>query len=56
MLPIRPTSRFQKDLKKAKAQGNELEQVKKALVILSIPKLLPSSFKNHKLKRCVEGF
>ncbi len=50
MLPIRPTSRFQKDLKKAKAQGHDLEQVKKALEILSIPKPLPSSFKDHKLK------
>jgi len=40
MLPIRPTSKFKKDLKKLTT----------ALKKLSIPKPLPAAFKDHKLK------
>ena len=40
MLPIRPTSRFKKDLKKL---GTVLEK-------LSVPQPLPLVFKDHKLK------
>jgi mRNA interferase YafQ len=50
MLPIRPTSRFKKDLKKAKRQRHDLEHLKRVLVQLSRSKSLLSSYKDHKLK------
>ena len=50
MLPVRPTNRFKKDLKKAIAQGRDLTKLKKALEILSIPEPLPLEFRDHKLK------
>ena len=50
MLPVRPTNRFKKDLKKAIAQGRDLTKLKKALEILSIPEPLPVEFRDHKLK------
>ncbi len=37
MLPIRPTNRFRKDLKKAVAQGREIKKLEKVLELLSIP-------------------
>ena len=50
MLPIRPTNRFKRDLKKVIAQGRDLKKLKKALEILSIPEPLPIEFRDHKLK------
>ncbi len=50
MLPIRPTSKFKKDLKKAIKQGRNLKKLETALEILSIPQPLPAEFKDHKLK------
>ena len=50
MLPIRPTSRFQKDLKRASSQGRDLDKVKYVLEILSIPRPLPQKYRDHKLK------
>ena len=50
MLPIRPTSRFKKDLKKAIAQGKNIDKLKKVIEQLSIPAPLPAKYKDHKLK------
>ena len=50
MLPIRPTSRFKKDLKKAIKQDRDLKKLDVALKALSIPQPLPAEFKDHKLK------
>lgn len=50
MLPIRPTSRFRKDLKKAASQGRNLDLVKEVLETLAIPQPLPPHFRDHKLK------
>lgn len=50
MLPIRPTNKFKKDLKRAVAQGRDLRKLKKVLEILSIPEPLPIEFRDHKLK------
>ena len=50
MLPIRPTNRFKKDLKRAVAQGRDLSKLKKVLEILSIPEPLPIEFQDHRLK------
>jgi mRNA interferase YafQ len=50
MLPIRPTNRFKKDLKRAVAQGRDLSKLKKVLEILSMPESLPTEFQDHKLK------
>lgn len=50
MLPIRPTNKFKKDLKRAVAQGRDLSKLKKVLEILSIPEPLPIEFRDHKLK------
>jgi mRNA interferase YafQ len=50
MLPIRPTSQFKKDLKKAAKQGRDLDKIRKVLEKLSIPEPLPTSFRDHKLK------
>jgi len=50
MLPIRPTSRFKKDLKKAIKQGRDLKKLGAVLKTLSIPRPLPAEFKDHKLK------
>jgi mRNA interferase YafQ len=50
MLPIRPTSRFRKDLKRASSQGRDLDTVKYVLEILSVPRPLPQKYRDHKLK------
>jgi mRNA interferase YafQ len=50
MLPIRPTSRFKRDLKKAGRQGRDLDRLKYVLETLAVPQPLPSEFKDHKLK------
>jgi len=52
MLPIRPTSRFKRDLKRAGRQGQDLDndKLKHVLETLAIPEALPPEFKDHKLK------
>jgi len=50
MLPIRPTSRFKKDLKRAARQGQDLDKLKQVIQKLAIPEALPKEFKDHKLK------
>jgi mRNA interferase YafQ len=50
MLPIRPTTRFKKDLKRAAKQNRDLAKLKKILEQLAIPAPLPPGYKDHKLK------
>ncbi len=50
MLPIRLTSKFKKDLKRAAKQKPNFEILRQILERLSIPKPLLSKFKDHKLK------
>ncbi len=50
MLPIRPTSRFRKDLKKALAQGRDLTKLEEVLRTLAIPRPLPPEYRDHRLK------
>lgn len=50
MLPIRPTYQFKKDLKKAAAQGRDLEKLQRVLETLAIPEPLTPEFRDHKLK------
>jgi len=56
MLPIRPTKRFRKDLKKAVAQGRNMKKLEKILEILSIPEPLPPEHHDHKLKGFWQDF
>ncbi|MCP4669271.1 MAG: type II toxin-antitoxin system YafQ family toxin [Deltaproteobacteria bacterium] len=56
MLPIRPTSRFKKDLKKAIRQGRDLKLLHYVLEKLAIPEPLPSKHKDHKLKGAWRDF
>lgn len=50
MLPIRPTPQFRRDLKKAKKQGRNLEQVRLVLEQLASLQPLPRRYRDHKLK------
>jgi mRNA interferase YafQ len=50
MLPIRPTSQFKKDLKRAKKQGCNLELLHRVLQQLAEMDPLAPSFRDHKLK------
>ena len=50
MLPIRPTTRFKKDLKRAAKQNRDLKKLKIILEQLAIPAPLPPRYKDHKLK------
>ncbi|OIN97007.1 MAG: damage-inducible protein [Deltaproteobacteria bacterium CG1_02_45_11] len=50
MLPVRPTARFKKDLKKAAGQGRSLQKLKYVLEKLAVPEPLPPEFRDHKLK------
>ncbi len=50
MLPIRPTSIFKKDLKRAVKQSRNIKKLEKVLVQLAIPAPLLSKHKDHKLK------
>jgi mRNA interferase YafQ len=50
MLPIRPTTRFKKDLKRAAKQNRDLAKLKIILEQLAIPAPLPPRYKDHKLK------
>ena len=50
MLPIRPASRFKKDLKRAAKQSRNIKKLQQVLEQLAIPAPLPSKHKDHKLK------
>lgn len=50
MLPIRPTSRFKKDYKRAVKQGRNIKKLKQVLERLAIPAPLSPNHKDHKLK------
>ncbi len=50
MLPIRPTSRFKRDLKRSARQGQDLDKLKHVLETLAVPEALPPEFRDHKLK------
>ncbi len=50
MLPIRLTSKFKKDLKRAANQKHNFEKLRQILEQLSIPEPLLPKFKDHKLK------
>jgi mRNA interferase YafQ len=50
MLPIRPTSRFKKDLKRAAKQGQNIKKLQQVLEQLAMPAPLASKHKDHKLK------
>jgi mRNA interferase YafQ len=56
MLPIRPTSQFKKDLKRASRQGRNIGRVKEVLEILAEPRPLPKIFKDHSLKGAWRDF
>ena len=50
MLPIRPTSRFKKDLKRAAKQGRNIKKLRRVLEQLAIPAPLHPRYKDNKLK------
>ncbi len=50
MLPVRPTVQFKKDLKKAKKQGRDLDQVKMVLELLCRMQPLTNRYRDLKLK------
>jgi len=50
MLPIRPTSRFKKDLKRAMRQRRNINKLHRILEQLAIPAPLLPKYKDHKLK------
>ena len=50
MLPIRPTSRFKKDLKRAAKQRRNIKKLQHVLEQLAIPTPLLPKHKDHKLK------
>jgi mRNA interferase YafQ len=50
MLPIRPTSKFKKDLKRAAKQNRNIQKLQRVLEQLAIPAPLPPKHKDHKLK------
>jgi mRNA interferase YafQ len=50
MLPVRPTAKFKKDLKRAVRQGRDLQKLQDILEQLALPAPLPPSCKDHKLK------
>jgi mRNA interferase YafQ len=50
MLPIRPTSRFKKDLKRAARQGKNIQKVKEVLEFLAEAKSLPEIYRDHRLR------
>jgi len=50
MLPIRPTSRFKKDLKMATKQRRNIKEPHHVLEQLALPAPLPPKYKDHKLK------
>ena len=50
MLPIRPTSKFKKDLKRAAKQNRNIKMLQQVLKRLAIPAPLSKKHKDHKLK------
>jgi len=50
MLPIRPTSQFKKDVKRAKKQGRDLNLLNRVLEQIANMQPLSVAFKDHKLK------
>lgn len=50
MYKIKPTSKFQKDLKKIRKRGYDLSLLKEAIIILAKGKELPEKYKDHPLK------
>ena len=50
MLPIRPTARFKKDLKRAAKQRRNIKKLRQVLEQLTIPTPLLPEYKDHKLK------
>ncbi len=50
MLPIRPTSQFKKDFKKAVKQGRKTDALAYILDRLAKMESLPSQYQDHKLK------
>ncbi len=50
MLPIRPTSGFKKDLKRAAKQKRNIKKLHHVLEQLAIPAPLPPEHRDHKLK------
>ncbi len=46
---VKPTGRFQKDLKKIQKQGLNLNLLADAIKILAIGKQLPPKYKDHRL-------
>lgn len=50
MLPVRPTSQFKKDLRRASRQKRDIQKVKNVLEILTLSEPLPEVYKDHKLK------
>ena len=50
MLPVRPTSRFKKDLKRAVKQKRNIKKLHHVLEQLTIPAPLLPKYKDHKLK------
>lgn len=50
MYKIKPTSKFQKDLKKIRKRGYDLSLLKEAIIILTKGEELPEKYKDHPLK------
>ena len=50
MYKIKPTSKFQKDLKKIRKRGYDLSLLKEAIIILAKGEELPEKYKDHTLK------
>ena len=50
MLPIRPTARFKRDLKRAARQNRDIRKLQSILQQLALPAPLPREHNDHKLK------
>lgn len=50
MYKIKPTSKFQKDLKKISKRGYDLSLLKDVINVLAIGEELPAKYKDHPLK------
>ena len=50
MYKIKPTSKFQKDLKKISKRGYDLSLLKNVINILAREEELPAKYKDHQLK------
>jgi mRNA interferase YafQ len=54
-LSIRPTSKFQKDLKRAKKRGYDISLLRDVISKLAHGEQLPSKYKDHNLQGTYEG-